>query len=864
VADGSLPLAELVAPIALTKFAKLRGAQEEALRVYASNAHADSDIAIELPTGGGKTLIALLILEYWRKQGRRVAILTGNKTLARQLESEARDLGVPTVRFEGRGDQFAQKDLRAYNRGKAIAVMNYWVYINQNPTVEAAEYIVLDDAQLAEGALVSLYTVRIGKEEHGPLFDEAMRLIAQHSESQVADDCVKEIDQGPWGPTDLVTFATQFEMWDEFEALVERMIAAADERDSGWKDLRFRWSRLRARAPRGLVLISADEIVLRPYVFPVQDYEPLAAPLQRMYMSATLHDPEDLRRRLGTPPIHKLNIRPEFSKGEDGRRLFVFNQAASPATRGEPTEEALVPLRELLKTEKKSVWLCSSKGEAAKWTKWIVAELGAATRTLELTSTGDEIEEFCGADEGHLFIAGRFEGMDFADDTCRLAVLPSLPIATGALERFTTEQLKDAQFQRTRMLERIKQAIGRCTRGRDDYAVYYLLDTRFTTEMDSKPFATLLSERTRKQIEVGLELTQDGMGTVVPLASRFLAGDFSDFDSRERKARPPGLLVGATPRPSGSVTAEVNGWRSLFEARDLAKAAEQFEKVRAGLTEAEREHRAFWTYLQASAEFLRYKLDDEEDALSQCVRSLRLAVEEGGSTSWFNRLRKALNKLAGEASPAVPHHDAILDRWDDLAERYPFHKGRFLKWQARLKEFLDGTHAQVCEALETLGAAGGFNTSRPLGDGAPDGVWLAQDYALTIEAKIDLDRDFISLADVNQADGHRRSFEAAHEFKTEQVASVIVTGVGKIDPAAKRAVGSIRVLRLDVIGEFQARLEVIMRNYWKGWTRGEAQKRIALRAAAARSLPPTGWLLRAIQCSTEPFIETSRFFKEWP
>lgn len=864
MADKTLSIDELVAPIATTKFSKLRGAQEEALRIYAGNAHADSDIAIELPTGAGKTLIALLILEYWRKQGRRVAILTGNKTLARQLESEARDLGVPTVRFEGRGDQFAPKDLRAYSRANAIAVMNYWVYINQNPTVEPAEYVVLDDAQLAEGALVSLYTARIGRSEHGPLFDEAMRLIAQYSDSQVADDCVKEIDQGPWGPTDLVPFTAQFDMWDEFEALVEEKLRAADEHDSGWKDLSFRWGRLRSRARRGLVLISADEIVLRPYVFPVQDYGPLAAPVQRIYMSATLHDPEDLRRRLGTPPIRKLNIRPEFSKGDDGRRLFVFNQTASPATRGDPTEEALVPLRELLKAERKSVWLCSSKREAAKWSKWIVAELGPETSTLELTATGDEIEEFCGADKGHLFIAGRFEGMDFPDDTCRLAVLPSLPIATGALERFTTEQLKDAQFQRTRMLERIKQAIGRCTRGGDDYAVYYLLDTRFTAEMDSKPFATLLSERTRKQIEVGLELTQDGMGTVVPLASRFLAGDFAKFDSRERKARPPAILAAAAPRPSGSVSAEVNGWRSLFEARDLAKAAEQFEKVRASLTEAEREHRAFWTYLQASAEFLRYKLDDEEDALSRCVKSLRLAVEEGGSTSWFNRLRKALNKLAGEASPAVPQHDAVLDRWDDLVERYPFHKGRFLKWQARLKEFFDGTHAQVCEALETLGAAAGFNASRPPGDGAPDGLWLGQDYALTIEAKIELDRDFISLADVNQADGHRRSFEAAHDFRTDQVGSLIIAGVGKMDPAAKRAIGTIRVLRLDIIEEFQARLEVVMRNYWKGWTRGEAQKRMALRAAAGRSLPPPGWLLRAIRSSAGPFVDATEFFREWP
>ena len=576
----------LVSPTIDTRFSELRPAQEEVLRTYASGMHELSDIAIELPTGAGKTLIALLILEYWRKQGNRAAILTGNKTLAKQLEGEANDLGVPTVRFEGRGEDFLPKALRAYRRAQAIAIMNYWVYINQKPAVESADFLVLDDAQLAEGALSSLYSAQITRWEHNELFSELMRLIAAYSDSPVADDFVKEIEVGPWRPIDLIPFLAMLDMWDEIETLLDMKLSDADSSDAAWTDLRFRWGRIRHRGRQTLMLVSPDEIVFRPYIYPAQDYKLLSAARQRIYMSATLHDPEDLRRRLGTPSIRKIETSLELSREQDGRRLLIFNQTASPTSRVEPTDEVLVPLRELLLAEKKSVWLCSSKHEAARWRRWLEKELGEVV-TWELTSTGDELEAFSMASEGHLFIGGRFEGMDFPDAACRLAVFPSLPVATGPLERFVCEQLKDASFQRTRMLERIKQGIGRCTRGENDYAVYYLLDTRFQAEMESKEFQALVSERVRRQIEVGLELTQDGMGQVVPFATRFLRGDFSEFDKRENEACPPTIPSTEILEVSRSVTAEVNGWRALFESRNLADACKLFEKVSAELPESE-------------------------------------------------------------------------------------------------------------------------------------------------------------------------------------------------------------------------------------------------------------------------------------
>ena len=73
--------------------------QDEVLAAYQG---VTGDAAVELPTGTGKTLIALLVGEEFRAAtDRLVAYLAGNKQLAQQIERQARKHGFPVVRFQG-------------------------------------------------------------------------------------------------------------------------------------------------------------------------------------------------------------------------------------------------------------------------------------------------------------------------------------------------------------------------------------------------------------------------------------------------------------------------------------------------------------------------------------------------------------------------------------------------------------------------------------------------------------------------------------------------------------------------------------------------------------------------------------------
>lgn len=688
-----LDFQDLIAPVTGTRFNTLRRAQQLVLEQYAETAYQLRNVAVELPTGAGKTLIALLVLDYWRRAGNRVAVLTGNKTLARQIESEARELGVPTVRFEGQGRNLPPKDLRSYSRGQAIALMNYWAYINQNPAMDAADYLVLDDAQLADGALNSLFSVEISRYYHRTLFGAIMRLCAQATDSPIAHDFIREIAPGPsaFRNADLVPFSYFERMLGDLEVLVDDYLANRPDGESREvTDLGFRWERVRPTIDSLLCFISPDAVELRPVCFPAKGFEGLGTPAQRIFMSATLHDAGDLQRRLGSEPITKIELPPDAAPEQDGRRLLVFNQQAPLSARFAVSDEVLAPLKELLALTRKSVWLCSSGPEADHWASWLgewidslPAEQGVPTdRIWRLTPTGDELDQFRGTQRGHLLIAGRFEGMDFPDDVCRLAVLPSLPSATGLLEKFTTEQLRDARFQHLRVLERVKQAIGRCTRGDQDFAIYFFLDPRFYVELESADFGSLVSDRTRRQVELGLRLTEDGMGSVVPVSRAFLRSEFREFEALLAAADPPPLRQ-VRPQAASTAADEVQGWFSLVDRRDFDAAQRSFGTVAREIPNSEREHRAFWRYQEAWAAHLRAENDAAVGAQEQCLTLLEQAIRDGNSSSWFNRLRRAANEMRGNAVvPAPPDFSALFEVWDQYVEMHPYPGGRFLRWQA--------------------------------------------------------------------------------------------------------------------------------------------------------------------------------------
>jgi superfamily II DNA or RNA helicase len=101
--------------------------QAALLRTYADRQHvATPDLALELPTGSGKTLVGLLIAD-WRRRARRhrVAYVCLTNPLARQVADAAGDNNIPAVLLTGRAREWSDRDVNLYASSKAVAITVY-------------------------------------------------------------------------------------------------------------------------------------------------------------------------------------------------------------------------------------------------------------------------------------------------------------------------------------------------------------------------------------------------------------------------------------------------------------------------------------------------------------------------------------------------------------------------------------------------------------------------------------------------------------------------------------------------------------------------------------------------------------------
>ncbi len=433
--------------------------QREIMRSYADAALDAPDVALQLPTGSGKTLVGLLIAEWRRRKNQeRVVYLCTTKQLVNQVVEQGEEKYGLTIRgFTGSARDYEPSAKADYRNADRIAVTTYTSLFNTKPFFADADVIIVDDVHAGEGYISGLWSVRIDRTNanHQALHAALRNVIKPH--------------------LDLTTFARLEGKWDspadrrwtdklptpEF-AEVRNEIAEVLDAHVPNTDLRHPWSMIREHLSACQLFFSSQEILIRPLIPPTWMHTPFSNPRQRIYMSATLGSGGDLERMVGRHPIQRLPVPKEWDRQGVGRRFFIFPDMS--------LKEGDVTLlrRQLMRVAGRSLVLVPTdrmRNEIAK-----DVEQNLKFTTFDANDIEDSKKPFVTSKEAVAIVASRYDGIDLPGNECRLLFIEGLPKAANLQERFLMSKMGATILFNERIQTRILQAIGRCTRSLEDFS----------------------------------------------------------------------------------------------------------------------------------------------------------------------------------------------------------------------------------------------------------------------------------------------------------------------------------------------------------------------------------------------------------
>ena len=297
--------------------------QADVLRSWHSKHVDTTDLALELPTGTGKTLIGLLIGDFVRQtREERVAYLCPNRQLAHQVGTLAGDYSIEARVLVGPQASYNPNDFNAFDDSSAIAVTTYSAMFNTNPRIKSPNLLILDDAHASEDYIASLWNVEINRHDQHDLYVALL-------------DFFKDVIPGSqmWNLRDESTPIARTECGKIPSPIAQsRQAEFRDFLDSALanSDLRYPWSMIRGHLDACHIFVTWPSISIRPITPPTSNHAPFADARQRIYMSATLGAGGELERITGVRRIERLPVPEGWDREGTGRRFILFPDRSLP------------------------------------------------------------------------------------------------------------------------------------------------------------------------------------------------------------------------------------------------------------------------------------------------------------------------------------------------------------------------------------------------------------------------------------------------------------------------------------------------------------------------------------------------------
>lgn len=683
-------------------FDYLRGPQDQVLRTWQSR-RGERDISIKMNTGGGKTIVGLLIAKSLINEGEfPTAYLVPDEFLKKQVIDEAQRLGL-AITDNPRDSNFQQ--------GKAILVDTFARLFNAKSVfgIDSSVHkqqvcqlnsLVMDDAHacLAKADQTFRLTIDYKNDVYRKLFD----LFAEDLKSQ-----------SPNGFLDLKSrkrdamIEIPFWSWQQKkERVLEILHPLADT------ELEWSWSLLVDSLPLCTAVIASDSIDIHPPCYPTDTLKGFAEAKRRVYLTATLADDSVLVRHFGADPSSVADPISPSNAGDIGDRMILVPQKITPAASDIEVREFVVEAAK----KRNVVVIVPSKRRAEWWND-------EAAMVLDRNNINEGVSALrSNPNLGLVVFINRYDGIDLPGDACHFLVLDGLPEAIDGGERLEQVQMGNSASVLARQIQRLEQGMGRATRSNNDFSVVLLLGSRLAERLNNYAARRMFSPATRIQLEMA-----DWIAENMELESIADLNDVIDQCLNRDESwivQSKGQLAQVryeSPMFNNAAQKE----RAAFRAALIGDFHEA-EKLQSSAIEGVKDNAYKGILLQRKAAYTNFFDPSEAQGLQKKAKDLNSRLLQPLSGITYERLSGKNRPQAEQASYWLQNNyesgnDLVLE-FNALASE--------LSWNSTFRQFEQALH----DLAWHIGIAG----QRPeitVGKG-PDGLWAFQNGSFfIIEAK---------------------------------------------------------------------------------------------------------------------------------
>ena len=757
--------------------------QADMWRRYLEEALDKPDVALQLPTGSGKTLVGLILAE-WRRQkyNEKIVYLCPTNQLVHQVAEQAeKKYGLKVTKFVGKIKDYPVSTKADYQQADKIAITSYSALFNTNSFFKDADIIILDDAHASENYISSLWSLQIDKynEESKNLYIAFANLIKNHISKLDYEKMINESNYDEW--IDKLPINAFMELNDDIASLLETYCVD--------NQMQYPWQMIKNNLTACQCYISSNQILIRPIIPPTKTHMPFSSAKQRIYMSATLGNGGDLERLTGVKNIFRLPIPQGWDKQGIGRRFFVFPE------RSLENDELNSFFEDTIKKSGRSVILTKDIQSSNEVQKVIDEKI--KFKVFDAKAIEESKENFLEEENAIALIANRYDGIDFPEDEARTLIIYDLPTATNLQEKFFVSCMAANELLEERILTRIIQAMGRCTRSSTDYSLVIVFGERLVSYLLPIKKRKLLHPELQAELEFGIEQSKDATLKNFTENIQLFLGQTADwFEADKEIISMRDELTQEEPNYiqnlQNSVKYEIEYQYKMWQG-DYDGALDEARSALSKLTDSKlKGYRALWNYLAGASCKLA------QNSLSTTF--FENAMKAAPALKWMVTLAKSANTVTddiiddSDLNPIVEKFENNLRSMGTTSNRKYDAEEKFI-----LENIMNGDAKQFEEAQTRLGNLIGYEAGNKEVDAAPDPWWMLSDkLCIVFEDHSDATSEYFNATKARQVTTHDNWIrEHLPVSKDIEIIKVLVTPTKKAQEGALPHLKDVYLWELD-------------------------------------------------------------------